>query len=101
MEKENGVALNKGFFTTLPKLKEVEKSQADIAWFIYDLIAPDKSKSHSTQQLQLVREKVVYTKFEEALNEITKSRAGKVKSSFSTSKTRLMKSLKIRLRPRR
>lgn len=40
-QKKTAVALNKGFFATLPKLREVEKSQADIAWFVYDIMAPD------------------------------------------------------------
>jgi len=35
--QENAVALNKAFFNTLPKLPEVPKEKADIAWMIYDL----------------------------------------------------------------
>ncbi len=36
-QKKMAVALNKSFFNTLPSLKTVSKSKADIAWFIYDL----------------------------------------------------------------
>ncbi|MBI4716055.1 MAG: hypothetical protein HY760_09005, partial [Nitrospirae bacterium] len=35
--KKTAVALTKGFFDTLPKLKRVSKSKADIAWLVYDL----------------------------------------------------------------
>lgn len=56
--KKSAVALNKGFFETLPKLHEVPKEQADIAWLIYDLKPPTKPGSH----YELLREKTVYTK---------------------------------------
>lgn len=72
--KKSAVALNKSFFATLPKLPEVPKSQADIAWLIYDLKPPEKSGSH----YELFRERTVYTKFEPALNQITKSRPGNI-----------------------
>ena len=52
------MALNKGFFETLPKLHEVAKEQADIAWLIYDVMPPVKSGDRP----QLFREKTVYTK---------------------------------------
>ncbi|TAL50855.1 hypothetical protein EPN81_01540 [Patescibacteria group bacterium] len=35
--KRTAVALNKSFFETLPPLKTVSKSKADIAWLIYNL----------------------------------------------------------------
>jgi hypothetical protein len=76
--KKTAVALNKGFFKTLPKLQEVKKSEADIAWLIYDLATPKTSTAHSTQQLKLVKHRIVYTKFETALNQITKSEAGEM-----------------------
>ena len=45
-EKRTAVALNKSFFATLPRLKEVSKSDADIAWLIYDLeLMKGKGKS--------------------------------------------------------
>lgn len=56
--KKSAVALNKGFFETLPKLHEVSKEQADIAWLIYDLKPPVKASDSP----QLFREKTVYTK---------------------------------------
>ena len=72
--KKTAVALNKGFFRTLPALPEVSKDEADIAWLIYDLKPPANRGGH----YELFRERVVYTRFEAALNQITKSRPGKV-----------------------
>lgn len=37
--KKTAVALDAGFFATLPNLKEVSPQEAEIAWFIYDLKA--------------------------------------------------------------
>lgn len=73
-KKRTAVALNRGFFETLPKLKEVPKENAEIAWMIYDVVRGGKSD----QQMRLVKHKTVYTKFEPALAQITKSRPGKI-----------------------
>lgn len=72
--KKTAVALNKGFFNTLPHLPEVPKEEADIAWLIYDLKPPTNHGGH----YELFRDRIVYTRFEPALNQITKSRPGKV-----------------------
>jgi hypothetical protein len=72
--KKTAVALNTGFFDTLPKLPEVSKEKADIAWLIYDLKPPEKQGMH----YELFRERVVYTRFEPALIQITRSRPGKM-----------------------
>ena len=77
--KKSAVALNKGFFNTLPKLPQVPKEQADIAWMIYDLKRPAKDGD----QYELFRDRIVYTKFEPALNQITKSRPGKMEDFIS------------------
>ena len=83
--KKSAVALNKGFFDTLPKLHEVSKEQADIAWLIYDLKPPAKPGSH----FELFREKVVYTKFDAALKQITKSRPGKMEDFLRQIQTKV------------
>ena len=69
--KKTAVALNKSFFATLPTLAEVDKKDADIAWMIYDLNVEVGSKRYV---LQL--HKIVYTKFDAALEQITKSEPG-------------------------
>lgn len=57
-DKKTAVALNKGFFHTLPKLPEVPKEKADIAWMIYDLKPPEKTEGH----YEIVLERIAFTK---------------------------------------
>lgn len=71
--KKTAVALNRGFFETLPTLQAVAPAQADIAWFVYDLV---KDPTKNVYALQ--RWKVVYTKFTESLEKITRSDPGKI-----------------------
>jgi hypothetical protein len=71
--KKSAVALDSHFFATLPKLKEVAESKAEMAWLIYDLI-PDKV----TNTFRLKRTRTVYTDFESALITLTKSEPGNV-----------------------
>ena len=76
-KKKIAVALNKSFFATLPKLKQVSKSDADIAWLIYDLeLIKEKGKGSGRYSLKKVDE--VFTEFEPALLSITTSSPGKV-----------------------
>lgn len=71
--KKMAVALDSRFFETLPKLREVEKDNAEIAWLVYDLEEnPDKSK------YCLKRTKTIYTKFIDSLNTITRPKVGDV-----------------------
>lgn len=69
--RKMAVALNTGFFNTLPKLDEVSKEEADIVWFIYDL-----RLDTTDNRYKLELHKTVYTKFEAALLKITRSEAG-------------------------
>lgn len=69
--RKMAVALNTGFYRTLPPLEEVDKSEADMAWFIYDLV-----HDSAQDRYQLQAHKTVYTKFETALLRITRSEAG-------------------------
>lgn len=55
--KKSAVALDKGFFATLPKLPEVSKEEGEIAWLIYDLQPPKSEGCH----YELFRERIVYT----------------------------------------
>ena len=70
-KKKMAVALDSHFFNTLPVLDEVRKEEADIAWLIYDLVLADKNSRY-----KLEKTKVVYTKFTEALNTITRPKVG-------------------------
>lgn len=69
--KKTAVILNKGFFDTLPRMSKVKPEDADMAWFIYDL-----KHNASKNCFELTKLDTVYTKFKEALDEITKSRPG-------------------------
>ncbi len=84
-EKKSAVALNKGFFATLPRLPEVEKDKADIAWLIYDLRPPATAGAH----YELFRERTVYTRFEPALSQITKSHPGKMEDFLRQLQTKV------------
>lgn len=70
--KKMAVALDSPFFNTLPKLNEVSKEQADVAWLVYDLLPDDFGP------LKLTKTKVVYTEFTEALNTISRPKVGKI-----------------------
>ncbi|MBA4407954.1 MAG: hypothetical protein C0397_00855 [Odoribacter sp.] len=56
--KKQVVALQTSFYNTLPSLPEVNKSESDFAFFIYDLVSEEKSKT-----LSLKLQRVVYTKY--------------------------------------
>ncbi len=73
--KKSAVALNSGFFNTLPSLEEVSEKEAEVAWIIYDLIEDSSGENYN-----LTKIRTVYTKFDEALTSITKSEAGEVNS---------------------
>jgi hypothetical protein len=72
--KKSAVALDRSFFNTLPKLPVVPKEEADIAWMIYDLRQPKRQGDH----YELFLERTVYTRFEPALIQITRSKPGKM-----------------------
>jgi hypothetical protein len=75
--KKIGVAINKCFFDTLPSLKKVDRKDADIAWFIYELEPVSDGKS---EHYQLVKTDVVYTEFEPALLTITTAIPGSIEN---------------------
>jgi hypothetical protein len=76
-KKKIAVALNKSFFDTLPKLRRVPRSKADIAWLIYDLeLIKDRKDGIGRYSLKKVDE--VFTEFESALVSITTPSPGKI-----------------------
>jgi hypothetical protein len=70
-KKKIAVALDEGFFSTLPELKEADPSQADIVWLVYKLAYNEDKKLYS-----LERVKKVYTLFNESLNQIARPAVG-------------------------
>jgi len=73
--KKQVVALQTSFFDTLPTLPEVEKEKANFAFFLYDLIAQEGSKTFN-----LTLNRAVYTNFKDALEQIAKFEAGPIKA---------------------
>lgn len=71
--KKQVVALQSSFYNTLPALPEFEKEESDFAFFLYDLL-PDKK----TKVLSLKLQRIVYTKFASALEQIAKFEAGSI-----------------------
>lgn len=64
-------ALNTGFYNTLPVLDEVDPAEADLAFFVYDLVL-----DAAQNRYVLTLNKTVYTKFEPTLIKMTRSEAG-------------------------
>lgn len=73
--KKTAVALDKSFFETLPPLKSVDRSKADIAWFIYDLVLV---KENGQERFVLTKIDEIFTEFEAALISITTPAPGEL-----------------------
>jgi hypothetical protein len=71
--KKQVVALQTSFYNTLPTLPEFDKAESDFAFFLYDLVPDNKTKV-----LSLKLQRVVYTKFASALEQIAKFEAGSI-----------------------
>lgn len=71
--KKQAVAVDSNFFNSLPHMKEVDESEAELAWLIYDL-------QHDAQmnRYRLFRGRTVFTQFSSTLDTITKAEAGNV-----------------------
>ena len=67
------MAIQKSFFDTLPKLPQITKDKADIAWFLYDI---EYNKAEKQYHLQLVD--TIYTEFQAALQKVIYTNPGKI-----------------------
>lgn len=65
--KKTAVALNRTVFSALPKLHEASKSEADIAWMVYDVIPGVNGNSQASRKMKLMMHKVVYSKWPDFL----------------------------------
>lgn len=88
--KKSAVAMDKHFFATLPHLEEVPKVHAEMAWFVYDFL-PD----HATGKYRMTRDRIVYTKFDEALKQITTAKAGAVNTFVRHLQSKLDEKLEV------
>jgi len=85
-KKRVAIAINRGFFDTLPAMDEVAASQADMAWLVYDLV-----KDTSNNVYVLTRGEAVYTKFHHSLERITQSEPGDVSDFVDTLQEKVSK----------
>lgn len=69
--KKTAVALDKHFYRTLPRLRRVSKDDAELAWLVYEIIPTGMSYKLSPVD-------IIYTRFTDALNKITRSKAGRI-----------------------
>ncbi len=69
--KKQVVALQTSFYNTLPALPQFDKAESDFAFFLYELVPDTKNKV-----LALKLQRIVYTKFASALEQIAKFEAG-------------------------
>jgi len=83
-KKLQAVALQKSFFDTLPDLPKVNKKDADIAWYLYDLVLADSKDKYD---LKLVD--IVYTEFDSALRTVTDPSPGEIKAFKSILQNKL------------
>lgn len=82
--KKQAIALHSGFYKTLPKLPEVKRDRADVAWLVYDL-----QLDSSRQRYNLTLSKTVYTQFKSALDKITMPEPGPIKNFIEHLQSRL------------
>jgi restriction endonuclease NotI len=69
--KRQAVAIHRGFYETLPALKRADSHQAEMAWLIYDL-----ELDSAQNQYHLKLHEIVYTLFQQALEQITTPEPG-------------------------
>lgn len=71
--KKMAVAVHRAFFDQLPALKEVDQTEAEIAWFVYDL-----NYDPAQDRYKLERSEAKYTKFQDALDTIATPEPGNI-----------------------
>jgi hypothetical protein len=83
-KRKQVVAVHSAFYETLPKLRQVPKDRADLAWMIYDLVFDERDNRYN-----LTHTRTVYTEFKSALKKITISKPGSVDDFLTTLQTKL------------
>src|SRR6266536_2614562 len=78
------VAVDSQFFSMLPSMEAVDKSEAELAWLVYDL------KRDPTENLRhLTLTQTVYTRFVPTLDKITRSEPGNMQDFIDLLQTKL------------
>ena len=87
--KKQAVALQTSFYATLPSLPEVDQSDSDFAFFLYELVLNKKSN-----KFELTLEYTIYTKFSIILEHWGKFEAGSVSDFTKEVQSKLKKKLR-------
>lgn len=82
--KKMAVALDGSFFKTLPVLPVVAVEDADVAWFVYDLV-----RNNEKNIFELKKVKTVYTEFKQVLDKITMPSPGEIKTFLTVLQDKL------------
>jgi hypothetical protein len=82
--KKLAVAVDSGFFATLPSLTQVPAAQADLAWFVYSLDLDQQANRY-----HLVRHETVYTMYAPTLATIAQAEPGPLNVFVSQLQSRL------------
>ncbi|MDX1994781.1 MAG: NotI family restriction endonuclease [bacterium] len=81
--KKQAVVLHRAFFNTLPLMPEVDETEAEIVWLIYDL------NRGNQEQYQLTLYRKVYTLFEAALSRLATPQPGAIQNFLLNLQSRL------------
>ncbi len=82
--KKQAVAVDRHFFASLPKLDEVAREDAELAWLIYDL-----RRDQQTNRFQQALDRVAYTRFKPTLDTITTAEPGDIQEFVEHIQARL------------
>jgi hypothetical protein len=82
--RKMAVALDRSFFETLPALVEVPRSDADLAWFVYEL-----RREKANGRYQLCRYQTVYTRLEDSMRTITQPVIGEEQDFIAVLQSKL------------
>jgi len=93
-KKKIAVALDKGFYETLPELKEADSDKADVVWLVYDL-----KFNEAQNRFLLKREKIVNTLFSESLDKIIHPNIGDVSEFYKRLQAKLDQKLENGSKP--
>lgn len=88
--RKQAVAVDVNFYNTLPKMEEVQQGEAEMAWLVYEL-----QQDSQQNRYRLTRDKIVYTRFNDALNKITVAEAGNVQDFMNQLQVRLDTKLEV------
>ncbi len=82
--KKQAVAINRGFYNTLPQFVQVKPQEADLAWLIYDL-----ARDEAGNRFRLTKSETVYTRFQPTMLQITTATPGSIEDFLNYLQSKL------------